>query len=104
MQNLKEINMNIIQNKETGDVRICFSEVEIKSIKDKTYIELKGKSIKQVANHLFKIAVTINDYVPEEHKELNSQEGEIIETIIEKKYHPNFWIRLWKKTIHYFTS
>jgi hypothetical protein len=75
--------MKIIQNKKDGSGRILFTNEEIEILKDKGYFEISALSLKQIGNHLVKLAAEIHEYLPEETLNANSFEHEHIQ--LEKK-------------------
>ena len=75
--------MKILQNKKDGSGRIMFTNEEIEILKDKGYFEVSALTLKQIGNHLVHIATEINEYLPEEHLSVRSEEGEHIQ--LEKK-------------------
>ena len=75
--------MKILQNKRDGSGRIIFTDEEIEILNDKGYFEITALALKQIGNHLVHIATEINEYLPEEHLSVRSEEGEHIQ--LEKK-------------------
>tara|TARA_R100001086_G_scaffold223994_1_gene141841 strand:+ start:542 stop:769 length:228 start_codon:yes stop_codon:yes gene_type:complete len=75
--------MKILQNKQDGSGRIIFTDEEIKILQDKGYFEISAFSLKQIGNHLVKLAADIHEYLPEETLSVRSFDHEHIE--IEKK-------------------
>ena len=75
--------MKILQNKRDGSGRIIFTNEEIEILNEKGYFEITALALKQIGNHLVHIATEINEYLPEEHLSVRSQEGEHIQ--LEKK-------------------
>jgi len=75
--------MKILQNKKDGSGRIIFTDEEIKILQDKGYFEISAISLKQIGNHLVKLAADIHEYLPEETLSVRSFDHEHIE--IEKK-------------------
>jgi hypothetical protein len=70
--------MKILQNKHDGSGRIIFTKEEIKILNDKGYFEISALSLKQIGNHLVKLAAEINDYLPEEALSIGSFDHEHI--------------------------
>ena len=58
--------MKILQNKKDGSGRIIFTNEEIEILKDKGYFEIPALALKQISNHLVKLAAEIHEYLPEE--------------------------------------
>ena len=75
--------MKILQNKRDGSGRIVFTDEEIEILNEKGYFEITALALKQIGNHLVHIATEINEYLPEEHLSVRSEEGEHIQ--LEKK-------------------
>jgi hypothetical protein len=75
--------MKILQNKRDGSGRIIFTDEEIEILNEKGYFEITALALKQIGNHLVHIATEINEYLPEEHLSVRSEEGEHIQ--LEKK-------------------
>jgi len=75
--------MKILQNKRDGSGRIIFTDEEIEILNEKGYFEITALALKQIGNHLVHIATEINEYLPEEHLSVKSEEGEHIQ--LEKK-------------------
>tara|TARA_Y100001938_G_scaffold150354_1_gene240895 strand:- start:84 stop:332 length:249 start_codon:yes stop_codon:yes gene_type:complete len=75
--------MKILQNKRDGSGRIIFTNEEIEILNEKGYFEITALTLKQIGNHLVHIATEINEYLPEEHLSVRSEEGEHIQ--LEKK-------------------
>lgn len=75
--------MKILQNKRDGSGRIIFTNEEIEILNEKGYFEITALALKQIGNHLVHIATEINEYLPEEHLSVRSEEGEHIQ--LEKK-------------------
>ena len=75
--------MKIMQNKKDGSGRIVFTDEEIEILNDKGYFEITALALKQIGNHLVHIATEINEYLPEQHLSVRSEEGEHIQ--LEKK-------------------
>ena len=75
--------MKIMQNKKDGSGRIVFTDEEIEILNNKGYFEITALALKQIGNHLVHIATEINEYLPEEHLSVRSEEGEHIQ--LEKK-------------------
>lgn len=89
MHNIKEIwvnpnNMKILQNKKDGSAKIIFTDDEIKIINNKKGLEFDAMGIRQFSNHLVKIAIDINSYIPED-KLVHSFQDEHIESKKEDK-------------------
>ena len=70
--------MKIMQNKRDGSGRIVFTDEEIKILNDKGYFEITALSLKQIGNHLVKLAAEIHEYLPEETLSVKSFEHEHI--------------------------
>jgi hypothetical protein len=75
--------MKIMQNKRDGSGRIVFTDEEIKILNDKGYFEITALSLKQIGNHLVKLAAEIHEYFPEEVLSISSSEDDHIQ--LEKK-------------------
>ena len=75
--------MKILQNKRDGSGRIIFTDEEIEILNEKGYFEITALALKQIGNHLVHIATEINEYLPEQHLSVRSEEGEHIQ--LEKK-------------------
>ena len=75
--------MKILQNKRDGSGRIIFTDEEIEILNEKGYFEITALALKQIGNHLVHIATEINEYLPEQHLPVRSEEGEHIQ--LEKK-------------------
>ena len=70
--------MKIMQNKRDGSGRIVFTDEEIKILNDKGYFEITALSLKQIGNHLVKLAAEIHEYLPEETLDVRSFDHEHI--------------------------
>jgi|TARA_R100000315_G_C5183594_1_gene106650 hypothetical protein len=70
--------MKILQNKRDGSGRIIFTNEEIEILKDKGYFEIPAVSLKQISNHLVKLAAEIHEYLPEEALDVKSFDHEHI--------------------------
>ncbi len=70
--------MKILQNKKDGSGRIIFTDEEIEILKDKGYFEIPALALKQISNHLVKLASEIHEYLPEETLNVDSFEHEHI--------------------------
>jgi len=70
--------MKIMQNKRDGSGRIVFTDEEIKILNDKGYFEITALSLKQIGNHLVKLAAEIHEYLPEETLSVESFDHEHI--------------------------
>ena len=75
--------MKILQNKRDESGRIIFTDEEIEILNEKGYFEITALALKQIGNHLVHIATEINEYLPEQHLSVRSEEGEHIQ--LEKK-------------------
>ena len=75
--------MKILQNKRDGSGRIIFTDEEIEILNEKGYFEITALALKQIGNHLVHMATEINEYLPEQHLSVRSEEGEHIQ--LEKK-------------------
>ena len=76
--------MKIVQYRD-GSGRILFSVGEIRILKKKKYIEFPAEGMKHIANSLMRIAVGINDKIPEDKKDLVTQQNEHIPATIDEK-------------------
>jgi len=70
--------MKIMQNKKDGSGRIVFTNEEIEILNDKGYFEITALSLKQIGNHLVKLAAEIHEYLPEETLDVRSFDHEHI--------------------------
>tara|TARA_R100000664_G_C2722897_1_gene115819 strand:+ start:558 stop:806 length:249 start_codon:yes stop_codon:yes gene_type:complete len=70
--------MKILQNKKDGSGRIIFTDEEIEILKDKGYFEVSALTLKQIGNHLVKLAAEIHEYLPEETLGVDSFDDEHI--------------------------
>ena len=70
--------MKIMQNKKDGSGRIVFTDEEIEILNDKGYFEITALSLKQIGNHLVKLAAEIHEYLPEETLDVRSFDHEHI--------------------------
>ena len=70
--------MKIMQNKKDGSGRIVFTDEEIEILNDKGYFEITALSLKQIGNHLVKLAAEIHEYLPEETLNVKSFDHEHI--------------------------
>ena len=70
--------MKILQNKRDGSGRIIFTDEEIEILNEKGYFEITALSLKQIGNHLVKLAAEIHEYLPEEPLDVRSFDHEHI--------------------------
>ena len=70
--------MKILQNKKDGSGRIIFTDEEIEILNDKGYFEVSALALKQIGNHLVKLAAEIHEYLPKNTLSVDSFEDEHI--------------------------
>ena len=75
--------MKITQNKHDGSGLIIFTHEEIEILNDKGCFEIPAATLKQISNHLVKLAAEVHDYFPEEVLSITSSEDDHIQ--LEKK-------------------
>tara|TARA_R110000824_G_scaffold16892_1_gene69397 strand:- start:111 stop:335 length:225 start_codon:yes stop_codon:yes gene_type:complete len=69
--------MKIIQY-EDGSAKLMFSDVEVEILKKQAFIEFPAEGIKHLANNLMMIATGLIEKLPEDKKNLVSEEGQHI--------------------------